>query len=61
MEFVSHEQLVFLKHACVILSVEKDPWAGTEEGSNDSDQKLAELSASVGRNLSLRSEYQSSG
>lgn len=34
-------------------------WAGTEAESSDSDQKLAELSASVARKLSLRSEYQS--
>ena len=49
--FVNHEQCIFLKHAGL--------WAGTEAESSDSDQKLAELSASVARNLSLRSEYPS--
>lgn len=49
--FVNHEQCIFLMHAGL--------WAGTEAESSDADQKLAELSASVAGNLSLRSEYQS--
>lgn len=53
--------LFFLKHSCPVSSVEGGKtsvvlWAGAESGLIDSDQKWAELSASLARNLSLRSE-----
>lgn len=58
--FVSRKQHIFLKYACPTpIKGEKTSlglWAVVEAGPSGADQKWADLSASVAKNLNLRSD-----